>query len=58
METLSSIETGLQFLFSAKIHIFPEQVSIRNIPYAANAKEAVHKFYPEYALQTVISGIA
>jgi chromosome partitioning protein len=52
METLASIETDFRF-YLGKIHIFLNRFNDL-YPICAECKEAVHKFYPEYALQTVI----
>ena len=53
LETLSSIETDFSF-FLGKIHIFLNRFNPQ-YPICDECKEAVHKFYPEYALQTVIN---
>ena len=53
METLASIEVDFQF-YLGKIHIFLNRFNPQ-YPICGECKEAVHKFYPEYALQTVIN---
>jgi chromosome partitioning protein len=53
METLSSIETDFRF-YLGKIHIFLNRFNPQ-YEICGECKEAVHKFYPEYALQTVIN---
>ncbi len=53
METLASIETDFRF-YLGKIHIFLNRFNPQ-YPICGECKEAVHKFYPEYALQTVIN---
>lgn len=53
METLASIETDFQF-YLGKIHIFLNRFN-QGYRICGECKEAVHKFYPEYALETVIS---
>ena len=52
METLASIETDFNF-YLGKIHIFLNRFNPK-YPICAECKEAVDKFYPEYALKTVI----
>ena len=53
METLASIETDFKF-YLGKIHIFLNRFN-EQYPVCTECKEAVHKFYPEWALQTVIN---
>ncbi|MDD5136182.1 MAG: AAA family ATPase [Candidatus Omnitrophica bacterium] len=53
METLASIENDFSF-YLGKIHIFLNRFN-PGYQICGECKEAVHKFYPEYALQTVIS---
>ena len=53
METLASIEVDFQF-YLGKIHILLNRFNPQ-YPICEEAKEAVHKFYPEYALKTVIN---
>ena len=53
METLASIETDFRF-YLGKIHIFLNRFNPQ-YPICGECKEAVQKFYPEYALKTVIS---
>jgi len=53
METLASIENDFNF-YLGKIHIFLNRFNPQ-YPICGECKEAVHKFYPEYALQTVIN---
>ncbi|MDD5428373.1 MAG: AAA family ATPase [Candidatus Omnitrophica bacterium] len=53
METLASIETDFNF-YLGKIHIFLNRFNPQ-YPICGECKEAVHKFYPEYALKTVIN---
>ena len=52
METLSSIETDFRF-YLGKVHIFLNRFNSQ-YPICGECKEAVHRFYPEYALETVI----
>jgi chromosome partitioning protein len=53
METLSSIEKDFRF-YLGRIHIFLNRFNAA-YPICEECKEAVHKFYPEYALKTVIN---
>lgn len=53
METLASIEKDFGF-YLGKIHIFLNRFN-QQYPICEECKEAVHRFYPEYALDTVIS---
>ena len=53
METLVSIETDFRF-YLGKIHIFLNRFNSQ-YPICDECKEAVHRFYPEYALKTVIN---
>lgn len=53
METLASIEKDFNF-YLGKIHIFLNRYNSQ-YPICDECKEAVHKFYPEYVLDTVIS---
>jgi len=53
METLASIETDFGF-YLGKIHIFLNRFNPQ-YPICGECRDAVHKFYPEYALQTVIN---
>ena len=53
METLASIETDFRF-YLGKIHIFLNRFNPL-YPICGECREAVHRFYPEYALQTVIT---
>jgi len=53
METLASIEKDFNF-YLGKIHIFLNRFNPQ-YPICGECKEAVHKFYPDYALQTAIS---
>lgn len=53
METLASIENDFNF-YLGKIHIFLNRYNSQ-YPICDECKEAVHKFYPEYALNTVIN---
>lgn len=52
METLASIETDFGF-YLGNINIFLNRFNTQ-YPICSECKEAVHKFYPEYALETVI----
>ncbi len=53
METLSSIENDFGF-YLGKIHIFLNRFNPQ-YPTCSECKEAVHRFYPDYALHTVIN---
>ncbi len=53
METLSSIEKDFRFYLGG-IHIFLNRFNPQ-YPICGECKEAVHKFYPDYALKTFIS---
>jgi chromosome partitioning protein len=53
METLASIEKDFNF-YLGNIHIFLNRYNSK-YQICSECKEAVHKFYPEYALQTVIN---
>ena len=53
METLASIEIDFSF-YLGKIHIFLNRFNPQ-YSICEECKEAVHKFYPEYTLQTVIN---
>ena len=53
METLASIETDFGF-YLGKIHIFLNRFNPQ-YPICGECREAVQRFYPEYALKTVIS---
>lgn len=53
METLASIEKDFRF-YLGKVHIFLNRFNPQ-YTICGECKEAVHKFYPEYALQTVIN---
>lgn len=52
METLASIEADFGF-YLGKIHIFLNRFNPQ-YPICGECKEAVQRFYPEYALKTVI----
>lgn len=53
LETLVSIEKDFQF-YLEKIHIFLNRYNC-NYSICKESKEAIHKFYPEYSLKTVIN---
>lgn len=53
LETLSSIERDFQF-YLGRICIFLNRYNA-NYPICAESKAAVHKFYPQYSLNTVIN---
>jgi len=52
METLASIEKDFQF-YLEKIHIFLNRYNPDYL-ICQESKEAIHKFYPEYSLNTVV----
>ena len=53
METLASIEKDFRF-YLGKIHIFLNRFK-EDYPVCEECRQAVNKFYPEYALKTVIN---
>jgi len=53
METLSSIERDFQYYLD-RISVFLNRYN-SDYPICGECKEAVHKFYPEYSLETVIN---
>jgi chromosome partitioning protein len=53
LETLASIERDFQF-YLGKVHIFLNRYN-PDYPICAESKEAIHKFYPQYSLKTVIN---
>ena len=53
IETLASIERDFQF-YLGKVHVFLNRYN-PNYPICAESKEAIHKFYPQYSLKTVIN---
>lgn len=53
LETLASIEKDFQF-YLEKIHIFLNRYNT-DYSICKESKEAIHKFYPEYSLDTVIN---
>lgn len=53
METLASIEKDFHYYLD-KIHIFLNRYN-DDYPICKECREAVHKFYPDYSLETVIN---
>jgi len=53
LETLASVERDFQF-YLGKVHIFLNRYN-SNYTICSESKEAIHKFYPQYSLQTVIN---
>ena len=53
LETLASIEKDFRF-YLKNIHIFLNRYNAE-YEICKDAKEAIHKFYPEYSLKTVIN---
>ncbi len=53
LETLASIERDFQF-YLGRVHIFLNRYNSA-YPICAESKEAIHKFYPQYSLKTVIN---
>ncbi len=53
LETLASIERDFQF-YLGKIYVFLNRYN-PDYPICLESKEAIHKFYPQYALKTVIN---